>query len=51
MAAPLLVSDLVERFERNRGEYVHVCHDRQPGVAVVPTCPTISQLLYEETSK
>jgi hypothetical protein len=30
------IADIVERFERNRGEYLHVCYDNQPKLVAAP---------------
>jgi len=48
---PGSIAELSGRFERNRGEYLHVCYESQPKAEVVPIYPTISRLMNEETSK
>ena len=48
---PGSIAELDGRFERNRGESLDVGYDSQPKVTALPVFPTISRLMYEETSR
>jgi hypothetical protein len=37
------IAELVGRFERDRGEYLHVCYDGLPKSVAVPISPTLEQ--------
>jgi hypothetical protein len=36
VSVPASIAELDGRFERNRGEYLHVCYDSQPKMVAVP---------------